>query len=411
MVTSLVVNPVVIFYHTKKRASEAKLLFILLGVFDFTTLFLTPIVNVESFLSGSPDEISGAGARWYKQVATWNNEICVQYSAFITSVLSLTRCISIAHPFYQINVTLLVIFLVVWFVYLLGFRIVMKYLESSHYGCDFVWDPFAQLIVPHVECSQLATSSYKMIYVINATVLQRGVWIIISLFSLIFTLTKLHRRPNKSAKRSEITVIILTAAYLFAFIPMIVENVLWLSNMYMLADNGYYLYYVMVTYPGQLLSAVNPLIIIMRSRELQGFLVKCIRHPFSRSRSPYLNTISAVQHKVNSESPKVNVPVRILQKISEQCRDLPKHLPSNSSHQSSDPKLSCPVVSSGRHCKDTPSQSVTLSPVSNCSDIITSLSSLEMRRTRRDDPVVRIVTRHVKFIKKRPACMPNCSSK
>ena len=71
------------------------------------------------------------------------------------------------------------------------------------------------------------------------------------------------------------TIIILTLSYILAFLPMIIENVLWLSNSPILADNSYYLYYIMVSYPGQILSAVNPVIIISRSRELQSFLGKC----------------------------------------------------------------------------------------------------------------------------------------
>ena len=355
MTTSLIINPVVIFYHAKKRASEVKLLFMLLGVFDFLTLFLTPIVNVISFMKDMPDEISDREANWYKRLATWNTEICVQYSAFITSVLSLTRCIAIAHPFYQINMSILVFCLTVWFLYLLGFRLIIKYFESAHYGCDFVWDPFAQLIVPHVSCPQLSVPSYKHIYVINATVLQRGVWIVISLFSLIFTLSKLHRRPGQAAKRSEVTVIILTSAYLLAFIPMIVENVLWLSNSYMLAENSYYLYYIMVSYPGQVLSAVNPLIIIMRSRELQRFLYQFIRHPFTRTKSPYLNSISkpsGAQHQkrqpgeVNRLVAKRTGTLRVLRRLSRRnnCKNLSEKIASVSSNRPSESQVPCPVV-------------------------------------------------------------------
>ncbi|KAL5262107.1 hypothetical protein ACHWQZ_G007717 [Mnemiopsis leidyi] len=355
MTTSLIINPVVIFYHSRKRASEAKLLFILLGVFDFLTLFLTPIVNVVSFMMNIPDQISGTETSWYKRLATWNTEICVQYSAFITSVLSLTRCIAIAHPFYQINMSLLVFCLTVWFLYLLGFRLIIKYLEASHYGCDFVWDPFAQLIVPHVSCPQLAIPSYKLIYVINATVLQRGVWIVISLFSLIFTISKLHRRPGQAGKRSEVTVIILTSAYLLAFIPMIVENVLWLSNSYMLAENSYYLYYIMVSYPGQVLSALNPLIIIMRSSELQRFLYQFIRHPFTRSKSPYINSISkpsGPQHQKrqsgenNRLAAKRTGTLRVLRRLSRRnyCKNLSEKIASVSSNRPSDCQLPCSVV-------------------------------------------------------------------
>ena len=80
---------------------------------------------------------------------------------------------------------------------------------------------------------------------------------------------------GRRGRRSEVTIVVLTLAYLLAFIPMIVENVIWLSNSSLLNDNSYYLYYIMVSFPGQLLSAVNPVIIIIRSRELQKFLGKC----------------------------------------------------------------------------------------------------------------------------------------
>lgn len=271
MSISLVINPIVILYHLKKRTSEARLLFTLLGISDFVTLFLIPLVNIVSFLEPAPDHITHHPP-WYQVMFTWTSEITVQYSAFLTAVLSLTRYISIAYPFYLINIPLLRTTVVLWFIYLLGFRVVTKWVESRKFGCQFVWDPFAQLVVPHVNCPKVSEFSYKLIYIVNATVLQRVVWIVISLFSLTFTVTKLHQLKSKISKRSEITIVILTTAYLLAFIPMIIENVFWLSNSYLLADNGYYFYYIMVTYPGQILSAINPIIIIIRSRDFQRFL-------------------------------------------------------------------------------------------------------------------------------------------
>ena len=271
MTTSLIMNPLVIFYHFKKRSSEARLLLTLLGVSDFLTLFLIPLINIESFLSPAPDTISDDNI-WYKLLSTWSTEITIQYSAFLTAVLSLTRYISIAYPFYLINMPALRVAVILWFLYLLGFRIISKVIESLKYGCDSVWDPFAQLIVPHIKCPKVSDPSYKLMYVVNATVLQRGIWIIISLFSLTFTVTKLHRRQTKSARRGEVTVVILTTAYLLAFVPMVIENVFWISNSHALSDNGYYLFYVMVTYPGQILSAINPIIIITRSSDFQRFI-------------------------------------------------------------------------------------------------------------------------------------------
>lgn len=164
------------------------------------------------------------------------------------------------------------------------FRVAAKVYEGHYLLCHFVWDPFAQLVIPHVVCPKLLNDPYyKWMYVVNATILQRGIWMIVSLFSLLFTLIQLGRRPGRSkSKKSEITVIILTTAYLLTFIPMIVENILWLSNSNILAGNGYYLYYIMVTYPGQLLSVINPLIIIFRSSELQKYIVRCCANPFKQ---------------------------------------------------------------------------------------------------------------------------------
>jgi hypothetical protein len=184
-----------------------------------------------------------------------------------------------------------------------------------------------------------------------------------------------------------VTVIILTSAYLLAFIPMIVENVMWLCNSYMLANNSYYLYYVMVSYPGQILSSVNPLIIIFRSRELQQFLVQCVRHPFSRAKSPFLNTVSkpsAEQHKRNPREilkpiPKTKYRLRIPRKVPEKREDILDQLPSDPADQLSF------VVSSARPDENTPDylSSRCLSPVSDCSLFgnVRSLSPGEMRRT------------------------------
>eukprot|EP00116_Pleurobrachia_bachei_P004600 sb/3464862/ len=277
MIASLSINPIVLFYHARKRPSAAKFLFVLLALSDFVTLFLTPTVTVISFFSPTPDtsrEVDRS-SEWYMQLLTWNNEITVQYSAFLTAVLSLTRCVSIYSPFYHIKMGTLKTCVLLWMVYLFLFRIIIKHLESGHFGYVFVWDPWAQMIVPDNSCPDIRTPSYKFIYVINATILQRGVWILVSLVSLILTLAGLNRRPGRRGRRSEVTIVVLTLAYLLAFIPMIVENVIWLSNSSLLNDNSYYLYYIMVSFPGQLLSAVNPVIIIIRSRELQKFLGKC----------------------------------------------------------------------------------------------------------------------------------------
>ena len=293
MIVSLLINPIVIIYHYRKRYSEAKVLFVLLGLSDFLTLFLTPIAHVSSFLRKHPDVIR-TETTWFEHITTWNTEIMVQYSAFLTSLLSLTRCISISSPFYQFNILFIKLVCVFWFLYLVLFRIITKHFEAEVYNCEFVWDPFAQLVVPNVSCEQISEQTYKWIYVANATILQRSIWILVSVFSLVYTILHLKRRFNQISRKSEVTIVILTVAYLLAFIPMIIENVLWLSNSSILKLNSYYLYYVMVSYPGQLLSVINPMIIVIRSKDLQRYLYDVITKVFKPRVNPMKESTFAV---------------------------------------------------------------------------------------------------------------------
>lgn len=214
---SLIFNPMVLYSNYRRKTSIARTLFMMLSVVDFITNSFQPLVVAVHLLSPSQCYTELDPPTTYQTVSTCIMAPVMQAGGMLTTLLAITRYITIRSPFYVINRAVLVVYSLLYITFL-AVSYSSLILTSPH----VVFDPYIQWawrVVPGRDYWAVGLTIPYTIHCLLAAV--TSILTVCELWGYK-TAASLRGRKIASQRRGSLTILIMNTGNLIMFVFSVV---------------------------------------------------------------------------------------------------------------------------------------------------------------------------------------------
>ena len=272
---STTLNPLSFLYHIQRDSKLSSRLYALLALLDFIVNIYSPLFQAHNFFKETEDTGRAVGVKTLilqgaTQFAAWSSQIVI-------NVIICVRLYTIKYPFERVKQKL------VWII-VMSAMICVLVMESVTITAFEVWDPKIQVATVPVKDLH---KYMDLIYTISVLVPISVIYILggVSSIYTVFLLTRdTGPSETREQKRKSVRIILtLSIVNWSAPIAIIYTNFNWPTENSTTAE--FVGAYAVVNGIKQIVSALDPIIILTLSQDFRSYTLKCITACFQRVQS------------------------------------------------------------------------------------------------------------------------------
>ena len=289
---STTLNPLSFLYHIQRDSKLSSRLYALLAIFDFLVNVYSLPFQAHNFLKEAVDtdeevKMQARVAQGSSHVAAWSSQVVINVILFV-------RLYTIKFPFSRVNQKIVWICLVYTFLH-------VTVVESVKIVKGYYWDPELQLLnTPREEALH---NTMDMIFIISV-ILPLSVIYILGGISAIYTAFLLSRDTGPSEtreqKRKSVRVVLTLSVFNWS-VPIAIIYTLfhWPNDSSTAAE--LVRTFAVVNGMSKIVSLMDPVIILVLSKDLRVYAKDCISKCFQNIRSSVRATFA--KRKVGDAQP------------------------------------------------------------------------------------------------------------
>lgn len=283
LIVSSVCNPIVFWYHRRMKQNTPAVLFQILTANDFLTCVLVAPIMVYYLVAEKPYDLAKpeephSWQIYYSMIK--GTMFCWSFS--LTAILGTVRCIVIHFPFFRIKKVLVLSIAVGLGMFSMSISLAMYFSDSDH-----VWSSHSLQIYGKRSLNGSTASAARIVGYVKA-----GGNMVVSLSSAALSVWGLKgadklRTTGENGKKRGGKEAALTIAYLNILIGM--QFILIITSLVVQHKFPHelilmnYLFFLTFPFANTLISAVNPLIYVLRSSKIKQGLLRKVPSQISKT--------------------------------------------------------------------------------------------------------------------------------